>query len=98
MNVDELDLCFLQNKSISANNNKMHKHFARNYINVARIRTYLGIAYKDNSCLHSRLKNMNLYCKVKLKLSLCLSHAMKMYGRMEVWLHSVLTSALDAEE
>jgi hypothetical protein len=35
INVDELDLCFLQNRSITANNNKMHKNFARNYINTS---------------------------------------------------------------
>jgi hypothetical protein len=46
----------------------MNRYSARNYVNVTRIQTYLSIAYKDNSCLHSRLKNMNfLYRKVMLK-------------------------------
>jgi hypothetical protein len=34
--------------------------------------------------------------KVKLKLFLCLTnhHAMKTYGRVDVWIHILLTSAL----
>jgi hypothetical protein len=38
--------------------------------------------------------------KVKMKLSQCLTkhHAMKMYGRVEVQLHALLTSELDGGE
>jgi hypothetical protein len=51
---------------------------------------------KKRKCDYKKLMEVH----VKAKLSLCLTkhHAMKTYGRVEVWLHTFLASALDGDE
>jgi len=56
-----------------------------------------GVISTEHADFHSESYYSLLPCKVKVKLSLCLTkhHAMNTCGGVEVQLHVFLTSALD---